>query len=597
MLNNQFDLRLWLLQNVADISYLEEFYKLLLYFFFLAFIFLSLSPILLERIRKNNIIKRLSLSDLIFSVSLVTFIVVSRWPGFLAPALNPDEACFIAGGMKLLREPVFWRAVDTGSSGPLNIYPVALPAMLGLRLEYASARIVGLVMMIISVLCLYYSLREIYDKTIARLSIMPVVTCIALMTYFDYIHYSGEHVSVCILSIALLMLCRYYSRDAGKNNGLIFCLGFTIGLIPYAKLQAVPVALTLFCIFSHILWVKKSSKDQFLRRFCFFLFSAMLFSILITVYLIIFSLQDAFWLGYIKQNIVYSKSFFSFSKEFNWLLLMIYNLRDSAALFGLATIALLSGLPFLIGRHGCLLSEKRKFDTFIFVYYCLAFLGVSIYSVIYTTRHFPHYLLFLIIPSGFLIGIFLGELRQVLQIHERNRQSQSVSFIGCIVLIIVLSTCQQWYRTMKGINIYLTYRKAFLKDYISPIARTILNYASPGETMAIWGWIPGLYVDTGLIQAARDGVTYWQIYPSPEQPYYLKRFADDILSHQPGIFVDAVAPGAFGFNNREKEGHENFPEVASIVKEHYKLADEVNGTRIYVKKNEKKTDTKENINE
>ncbi len=69
--------------------------------------------------------------------------LAGRWPCFLAPTLDLDEDQFIAAAMKLLRDPIFWCSTDTGSSGPLNIYLLMLPALFGLKLEYAVSRMIG----------------------------------------------------------------------------------------------------------------------------------------------------------------------------------------------------------------------------------------------------------------------------------------------------------------------------------------------------------------------------------------------------------------------------------------------------------------------
>jgi hypothetical protein len=45
-----------------------------------------------------------------------------------------------------------------------------------------------------------------------------------------------------------------------------------------------------------------------------------------------------------------------------------------------------------------------------------------------------------------------------------------------------------------------------------------------------------------------------------------------------------VAPKMFGFNDRKTQGHEEFPEIAKIVNQKYKLVDEFQGVRIYLKK-------------
>ena len=50
------------------------------------------------------------------------------------------------------------------------------------------------------------------------------------------------------------------------------------------------------------------------------------------------------------------------------------------------------------------------------------------------------------------------------------------------------------------------------------------------------------------------------------------------------LFIDAVAPGMFFFTDRMTQGHEVSPEITSVVNQNYKLVDEVQGIRIYLRK-------------
>ncbi len=570
------DLRWWLLNNVAKLDHPEVFYNFFVIVSFTAFLFLSLSPILLAKVRKTGL-KRLLLSDIAFIVSLCAFILAARWPGFLAPALNPDEALFISGAMKLLKDPVFWRSVETGSSGPLNIYPLTLPALFGFRLEYAIARVVGLCLVTTSVVCLYYSLRYLYGKAIARLSTMPAIVCIGLMTYLDYIHYSGEHVPIAILSIALLMLCKYYTQGSSSGKGLIFLFGFTIGLIPYAKLQALPMAFLLFCIFLRIVWVKNKAGDRFIHSLFILLAGATLFSGLFILYLVIFSLQGAFWETYIWGNLFYlnlasSQSFFD---KIIGYLPYIRLIPDTNNLFGLTVFTLILGLPFLI---------LRRRQTSAFVYYSLLFLVAACYSAIEPGRRYGHHLLFLIIPSGFLIGVFLAELWKILQAQGSIRRSLKLSLAIVVAMAIIVSSSIEFYVRIREDNPYIAMSRLFKDYYLNPIARAILKHASAGNTMVAWGWAPQLYVDSGLVQAMKSAHIYYELdYNSPQQQYFLTRFANAFLESKADIFVDAVSPVMFRFHDRKTQGHDAFPVVANIVKKYYTLADEILGVRIYVR--------------
>jgi len=572
MVNNQIDLRWWLLSNLANVESLSIIYRISVIVTFIIFIFCAFAPLIFLTTPTGKIQKFL-LSNLIFIISLVTFILAARWPGFLPPMLNPDEALFTSGAIKLLKDPVFWRAVDTGSSGPLNVYPLTLPAFFGFRIEYASSRVIGLIMIIAAIVCLYYALSTLYDKSLSRLAIVPVVTTVAFMTFFDYVHYTSEHFSVAILSVALLIVCKYYAGNSSNPNRLIFALGFILGTTPFAKIQSVPIAFSIACIFLHILWLKSSARGQFIRSLAAFFLGGMLFSALVILYLTIFSIYDAFWKSYIEQN------------------LLIYSTHglmgnvNQLSFFGKIIIFLrmLRG-PFLILKRVSLSQNQEKYQTFCFVYYSLFIWAASSYSIIRPGNGFTHYLLFLIIPSGFLIGVFIGELAQVLQVSQLTLSNFNFSLLTGVIFITVASSFLEVATIIKSDNVYLNNRRRFARNYLSPIAKTILKYASPGESMAVWGWASELYVDTGLVPAIRDSVSLWQIKPGSLQEYFLQRYAEDFINSNAKLFVDAVAPRMFFFTDRETQGHEVFPEIAKVINENYRLVDEVQGVRIYIKK-------------
>jgi hypothetical protein len=591
MVNNQIDLRWWLLSNSASIQSLSIIYRISVIVTFIIFIFFTFSPLIFLRTPTSKLQKFL-LSNIIFITSLVTFILAARWPGFLPPMLDPDEAQFIAGAIKLLKDPVFWRAVDAGSSGPLNVYPLTLPAFFGFRIEYASSRILGLIMIIAAIVCLYYALSTLYNKSLSRLAIVPVVTTVALMKESGYVHYTSEHFSIAILSVALLIVCKYYTGNSSNPNHLIFALGFILGLTPFAKMQSVPIAFSIACIFLHILWLKSRGRGQFIRSLAAFFLGGMLFSALVILYLTIFSIYDAFWTSYIQQNLlIYSThglggnlTQVSFLAKINIFINMLINVKDTQILFLLTAIALIVGIPFLIIKRFSLSPHQDNSNTFCFVYYSLFILAASSYSIIKPGNGFPHYLLFLIIPSGFLLGVFIGELAKVLQGAKLNRSNLKLSLLTGVVFITVASSFLQFTITIISDNFHLDNRRRFAKNYLSPIAKTILKYASPGESMAVWGLEPELYVDTGVVQATRDSVPLWQILPGSLQEYFLKRYADDLINSNARLFVDAVAPRMTGIKDRKTHGHEVFPEIARVIKENYRLVDEVQGVRIYLKK-------------
>ena len=113
----------------------------------------------------------------------------------------------------------------------------------------------------------------------------------------------------------------------------------------------------------------------------------------------------------------------------------------------------------------------------------------------------------------------------------------------------------------------------------------IARYVKPGDRMVVWAFRPEYYVKTKTIMATRDpgilALMQWSRY----REYFRERFMSDLRAHPPPVIVDAVAPGAFLFNDRATQGIESFPLLDAFVREHYTQQEEVAGVRIFVAKN------------
>ncbi len=569
MTGNDFDVRWWLLNIVNKIPNPELFYQSFLIFFFVGFLFLAIAP---------NRNRSLLFSDGLFLLFLCLFMLAGRWPCFLAPTLDLDEDQFIAAAMKLLRDPIYWRSADTGSSGPLNIYPLMLPALFGLKLEYAVSRLIGLGCNIIAIVCLYYSFRCIYGKTIARIASIPVVSTWAPMLNTDLVHYAGETFPVMLLSIALLVVCKYYSSSSSSSNRLPLFLGIILGSIPYAKFQGVPIAAMVVLIFLHVLWRKRLGRRIFLKSMLSLMVGVCLFSVVIMLYLSLFALFDDFWKSYICHNLLFYSTTCSDLPLWEKLIHCLQTQReilDANILFILTYFILIVGFLFLLYERvqSNSSNEGKKAPVVpVFIYYALALLLASFYSVMMPGTNYPHYFLFLIIPSGFLIGAFLGEFMQ---------RKPHLYPIICILILAV--SALQFFERIKTKNPYLLYSNYYAQYYGTPVGKVILRYASSGESMAIWGWSPQLYVETGLIQATRDAVSIWQFWPSPLQKYYLDRYIKDMEKSAPKLFVDASNHSPTIMINRN-QNHELCPEIDGLVKRHYTFAEEIEGVRIYTRR-------------
>ncbi|MBV8780547.1 MAG: hypothetical protein JO353_04055, partial [Phycisphaerae bacterium] len=67
-------------------------------------------------------------SPSVFLVLLTSSLLWFRLPVISSPwSLGLDESVFLSGAITLKYDPVFWRTVESTTSGPLNYYPLMLP--------------------------------------------------------------------------------------------------------------------------------------------------------------------------------------------------------------------------------------------------------------------------------------------------------------------------------------------------------------------------------------------------------------------------------------------------------------------------------------
>src|ERR1019366_2135829 len=102
------------------------------------------------------------------------------------------------------------RAVDCGTSGPLNIFPLMLPALLGFSPDYASARLIALVIIFISIYLIYRTFALLADEAVARVALLPAAGAFAVIKHRDFHYYISEHVSLILLALAVYVCVKTF---------------------------------------------------------------------------------------------------------------------------------------------------------------------------------------------------------------------------------------------------------------------------------------------------------------------------------------------------------------------------------------------------
>ena len=504
-------------------------------------------------------------------------------------SLNPDESFFIAGATKLIQDPVFWQSVDGATSGPLNFYALIPVTFFGLKIEYASARIVGLILVIIAVVCLYFSLLRLYSNTVARLAVVPAVIIFALITHPDYVHYTSEHLSIALTSLELLLFCQCITNRNSKNNKIsIFLLGFLAGTIPFAKLQAVPIAAAMIAAFIiHSLFFQCRAWISVFRKLFILLAGCLTFPLIAVALLLAVSAYKDFWVSYIAQNLHYTQSNRSiignlefFLSGWVWQSQDLNHFLKNAGL----TIILLGTVLLILTFANKLLplfykkrrvlersqeSNRNQRKQLKFLYLYAVFFELSaLVAVVKPGRAYYHYALFLIVPTAFLLGSALGEFSQARLFSKKlsdckffslaiqlsfllvncffvlvNRlwsfssstlSEIAVLTVSALTLFLLISLMMEWVQPKRPSTNF------FLKNFFLSVSAVFLLF-NVSQTIPKGEWIKNPYILNRFLF----------------QEHYQAAVSEAILRHsQPGDSMAVLGlDGAFLCRDRVDHGH------------------------------------------
>jgi hypothetical protein len=521
----------------------------------------------------------------LYCILLVCTLFIARLPTFLPGSLNPDESMLLVGAMKLRRYPVFWQSFDGTTSGPLNFYALTLLNLLGLPLDFAAARLLNILCIGGAIAIVYLIARLFMPDWTARLTALPALAVAMAFRWRDFIHYSSECVSVLMIAIATwLLLAETLADRVSWLRGI--GIGFIAALLPLAKLQAAPIAVTIAAGgLAHSFFRRQEPK----WRGIFYVSAGLAAGIAsLLLFLTAFGLFETFQRSYIMLNILQAnlyppESFIRFlryclSPDLKWyeggiLACVIYLL---ARFHHFGTRA----------EEGSQVSNRSVGGLYFCDLFVLLLLASSLYVVYRPRTRYPHYLLLLIFPIA-LVGV--RTLAWSLRLTHINKYAGSnlTARQPAVVFVLFTLALPSLARSVE-LTPWFESEAWMVAFPAAPQCRAcplIERFTNAGDLITIWGWAPQLYVMTGTLPATRDPETPYQIVlGGPQIGYYRRRYLDDLQLHPPRIFVDAVGPRQFAYHDRDAYGFETFPELRQYVTNNFYLAGDVDGVRVFARR-------------
>jgi hypothetical protein len=466
--------------------------------------------------------------ECIFLSVLCCGVLLSRVSAIrFAHELNIDESLMLAQASRYAHDFVPWRSVDGTTSGPVNTWALLAAHWFGMPLTYSAVHLFAAMLLAGTVPLLYLAARRRFGILPATVGATCETTWIILSQDRDFIHYSSELVPILLISVSLAL------GEKGKRGVLA---AFLLGIVPWAKLQAAPVAFVIgvWMLYRVIRPLElRPNAGRPVAQVVALVSASLLFSVPLLALVFAGGAGREMWNSYFLVTKYYSGSVGA------WVLFRRLALFCASG-NSCAWVAVLFVLRLCLGRRACSNGhENSNFPWLLTIATALA--------CVRTGMPFDHYQLLMLPALAILTAASFVEWSGVEKsVVTRMR-------IAAVALSV--------FAIPRSVEAYHHFRTHL--DYPSPesaerVAAAIRRADPTARSLTIWGWNLSLYIETGLPPSTRHGTFHFLILDSPSRDFLRKTFMEDLIRSGSEIFVESGPIPLSTFPELEAYVHNNF---------------------------------------
>jgi hypothetical protein len=488
------------------------------------------------------------------------FFLISRAPAMLCPfQLNVDEGQMLAQAMRYGQDLTPWRAVDGETGGPILSWFLLLGHDVGLPFSFRTEHVLAALCLAGTLLATFAAARRLAGEEAARIALAAGSLWLALIPDADFSHYSSELVPDLFIALALLGLVGPARPKAG-GGGRIFFVGLLLGLVPWAKLQAVPIALLLglWAMIGLVRGGTGAAPERRWRDAGRLIAGALLPTALLLLWVVQAGAWGQFWHSYILANLSRAAGKPWGVQGSNLLHLLLF--QEGAPWFiGAGLLAL--GALVLRGRAGWRMAPRGM------LLLAALLLAAAVFAILRPVVTYSHYEQLCLVPLLLLVAgcarVLIGD--DVAAADPRRNAGWIILAIGLVPLPIAYFCHYDGWRIL-GETWRYDRSPAFQPQAF--VDRAVRHLAPEATSLAVWGWAPYLYVDLGIPPGTRDAGYASMTDGNPSEDFIRAGFLGDLEKSSPQVIVDTEDYIAGGVR---KTGPETFPALAAYLRTHYQL--------------------------
>jgi len=492
--------------------------------------------------------RRLGVLDVAAPFAFGATIIASRIPAIICDCeLNVDESQLIAQVRRYQLDLLPWRSVNGDTGGPLNTWYLLLAHLLGMPLEYAWVHALSAATLAVTVILGFLTARRFFGPTGALFGGVAGTLWVSLHQVSDFVQYASELVPILLVMVALAFVGRSFRCDVLGS--------FILGLMPWAKLQVVPIGAAIgLWLVARTLWPDTRdapAPGTRVLRAAALVLSAALPSIVMICSVALGGAWEDCRRAYFETNLSYAGE--------AHLVPFLRRALDCAVLSSTVApwiLALLLGAFIVPWRHGVRLrfAHWQGFGVLM-----VAVVSASIIAWARTRTEWAHYDFFL------LPGLILAT-GAIMEPGNAGASGSGLSLALAVALFAAYALALARPAFGYGSLLLETSRRPQEADGLLAAIRALVPEY---RTMAIWGWRPSVYVRGHLTPPTRQANCGFLFLDSPNRHFLRERYAEDLKRSLPDLVVDS---GGMSFEKYWHGLHAvETSEVAPVIRDHYAL--------------------------
>lgn len=184
--------------------------------------------------------------DVQFWIWTILYVVVMKGSFLVEYSTSPDEHQWIFSAKAFAADPVFWfkEYFPFEVSRSWTVLPLGMmTAILG-QVTFVHARVLFMLFFFVNVFLLHALLKGRFEENFAKRALVFFILLYCMTTQVDYAAYNSEMPALFFILVSLRFLMKRVNGD--RSSWSIFMLGFFTVFIPFAKEQALYLALFLW---------------------------------------------------------------------------------------------------------------------------------------------------------------------------------------------------------------------------------------------------------------------------------------------------------------------------------------------------------------